>query len=130
MRISDWSSDVCSSELGCVNGTRLFVERSIYEPYLQMLAGIAPHIKIGDPFDRSTIMGPVISEAAVQRIVGVVEAAQRDGARLVAGGARLGGEHADGYFLPITMLADVDHGDRQEIAVRVDRKSTRLNSSH
>src|SRR3546814_16638135 len=81
MRISDWSSDVCSSELGCVNGTRLFVERSIYEPYLQMLAGIAPHIKIGDPFDRSTIMGPVISAAAVQRIVGVVEAAQSAGAR-------------------------------------------------
>src|SRR3546814_1056863 len=76
-------------------GRRLFVERSSDEPYLQMRAGIAPHIKIGDPFDRSTIMGPVISEAAVQRIVGVVEAAQRDGARLVAGGARLGGEHAD-----------------------------------
>src|SRR3546814_18932262 len=124
MRISDWSSDVCSSDLtakkvlrsaadtlkpcglelggksavlvfadadlqqaarrglsgamsasgqGCVNGTRLFVERSIYEPYLQMLAGIAPPIKLGDPFDRSTIKGPVISEAAVQRIVGVVE---------------------------------------------------------
>src|SRR3546814_18741691 len=114
MRISDWSSDVCSSELGCVNGTRLFVERSMYEPYLQMLAGIAPHIKIGDPFDRSTIMGPVISEAAVQRIVGVVEAAQRDGARLVAGGARLGGEHAAGYFLPNTMLRPAQRRDGQE----------------
>ncbi|MFT4047833.1 MAG: aldehyde dehydrogenase family protein [Solimonas sp.] len=102
------SGAMSASGQGCVNGTRLYVERAIYEPYLQMLAGIAPHIQIGDPFDQKTVMGPLISESAVQRIVGVIEQAQRDGGRLVCGGVRLGGDHARGYFLPITVIADVD----------------------
>jgi len=94
---------------GCVNGTRLLVERSIYEPYLKMLQGISAHIKIGDPYDPSTVMGPVISEASLQRIVGVIDGAvKRDGARLVVGGERLGGEYAPGYYLPLTIIADVD----------------------
>jgi len=92
---------------GCVNGTRLLVERPIYEAYLKMLAGIAAHIRIGDPADPATVMGPVISESALQRIVGVVERAKQDGARTVVGGERLGGDHAAGYYLPITVLADV-----------------------
>jgi len=99
---------VSASGQGCVNGTRLLVERAIYEPYLKMLAALAPHIKVGDPFDKTTIMGPLISEAALQRVAGVIAQAQNDGARLVCGGERLGGEHARGYFLPITVLADVD----------------------
>jgi acyl-CoA reductase-like NAD-dependent aldehyde dehydrogenase len=94
---------------GCVNGTRLLVERSIYEPYLKMLQGISAHIKVGDPYDPSTVMGPVISEASLQRIVGVIDrAVKRDGARLVIGGERMGGEYAPGYYLPLTIIADVD----------------------
>jgi aldehyde dehydrogenase (NAD+) len=94
---------------GCVNGTRLLVERSIYEPYLKMLQGISVHVKVGDPYDPSTVMGPVISEASLQRIVGIIDrAVKRDGARLVAGGERLGGEYAPGYYLPLTIIADVD----------------------
>jgi acyl-CoA reductase-like NAD-dependent aldehyde dehydrogenase len=92
---------------GCVNGTRLLVQRPVYDQYLQMLQAISGHIKVGDPADRTTVMGPVISEASLQRICGMVEAARNDGGRLVAGGARLGGEHANGYFLPITIVADV-----------------------
>jgi len=94
---------------GCVNGTRLLVERPIYEQYLQMLQAVAAHIKVGDPLDAATVMGPIISESSVQRILGVVDAAvKKDGARLVLGGERLGGEHRDGYYLPITIIADVD----------------------
>ncbi len=94
---------------GCVNGTRLLVERSIYEQYLKMLQGVSAHIKVGDPYDPSTVMGPVISEASLQRIVGVIDrAVKRDGARLIVGGERLGGEFAPGYYLPLTIVADVD----------------------
>jgi aldehyde dehydrogenase (NAD+) len=93
---------------GCVNGTRLLVERSIYEPYLKMLQAISAHIKVGDPFDPSTVMGPVISQASLQRIVGVIDTAVKRGARLVLGGERLGGEYADGYYLPLTIVADVE----------------------
>ncbi len=102
---------VSVSGQGCVNGTRLLVERSIYEPYLKMLQAVAAHIKVGDPLDASTVMGPIISEASVQRILGVIDTAvEKDGARLVTGGRRLSGEHADGYYLPPTIIADVDHG--------------------
>jgi aldehyde dehydrogenase (NAD+) len=100
---------VSVSGQGCVNGTRLLVERSIYEPYLKMLQSVSAHIKVGDPYDPSTVMGPVISEASLQRIVGVIDdAVRRDGARLVVGGERLGGEYAAGYYLPLTIIADVD----------------------
>jgi aldehyde dehydrogenase (NAD+) len=103
------SGAMSASGQGCVNGTRLLVERPIYENYLKMLQGIAPHIKIGDPFDKSTIMGPIITETSVQRITTAIDkAVKQDGARLVIGGERMGGDHAQGYYLPITIIADVD----------------------
>jgi acyl-CoA reductase-like NAD-dependent aldehyde dehydrogenase len=101
------SGAISANGQGCVNGTRLLVERPIYEAYLAMLAGIAPHIKIGDPLDPATIMGPVISENALDRMLGSIAQSTAEGTRLVTGGERLGGEFADGSFLPITILADV-----------------------
>lgn len=102
------SGAISVSGQGCVNGTRLLVERPIYEQYLKMLQGIAAHIKVGDPLDAGTIMGPVISEASVQRILGVIDTAKKDGARVVLGGERIGGDYADGFYLPLTIIADVD----------------------
>ncbi|MCB2061315.1 MAG: aldehyde dehydrogenase family protein [Novosphingobium sp.] len=101
------SGAVSANGQGCVNGTRLLVQRSIYEPYLQALTAVAGHIVVGDPMDQSTMMGPVISEAALQRISGMIERGEEEGGRLVCGGERMGGDHADGFFLPITVLADV-----------------------
>jgi acyl-CoA reductase-like NAD-dependent aldehyde dehydrogenase len=98
---------VSANGQGCVNGTRLLVQRGIYEPYLQMLSAMAGYINVGDPMDQATTMGPVISEAALNRITGMVERGVSQGGRLVTGGARMGGDHADGYFLPVTILADV-----------------------
>ena len=104
------SGAVSANGQGCVNGTRLLVERPIYQQYVQMLQAMAAHIKIGDPLDPSTMMGPVISEAALSRILGMVEeGVKRDGGRLVTGGERMGGDHAAGYFLPLTVVADVDN---------------------
>jgi acyl-CoA reductase-like NAD-dependent aldehyde dehydrogenase len=103
------SGAISANGQGCVNGTRLLVERPIYDQYLAMLHGIAQHIKIGDPFDKSTVIGPVISENALTRILGMVDTAvKKEGGRLIAGGNRLGNELASGYFLPITLVADVN----------------------
>jgi acyl-CoA reductase-like NAD-dependent aldehyde dehydrogenase len=102
------SGAISANGQGCVNGTRLLVERSIYEPYVQLLATMAGHVPAGDPFAPGTMLGPVISQAALNRILGVVDGAiAHDGARLLAGGARLGGDLAEGYFLPITLVGDV-----------------------
>jgi acyl-CoA reductase-like NAD-dependent aldehyde dehydrogenase len=102
------SGAVMVSGQGCSNGTRVLVERPIYDQYLQMLQAIAAQIPIGDPLDTTTVMGPVISEAALNRICAMVEAASREGGRVVAGGHRLGENFADGFYLPITIVADVD----------------------
>lgn len=102
------SGAISVSGQGCVNGTRLLVERPIYEQYLKMLQAIAGHITVGDPLDQSTIMGPIISETSLQRILGMIDAAKKDGARMVLGGDRLGGDYAEGYYLPLTIIADVD----------------------
>jgi acyl-CoA reductase-like NAD-dependent aldehyde dehydrogenase len=101
------SGAVSANGQGCVNGTRLLVERAIYEPYLQMLQAMAGHVRVGDPLAPDTMMGPVISEHALQRIRRMVEDGVAAGGRLLCGGERLGGDHAAGYFLPITVLADV-----------------------
>jgi acyl-CoA reductase-like NAD-dependent aldehyde dehydrogenase len=98
---------VSANGQGCVNGTRLLVERSIYEPYLQMLQAMAGYVKVGDPLAQDTVMGPVISDAALTRIQSMVESGVLDGGRVVVGGKRMGGDHEGGYFLPITVLADV-----------------------
>ena len=101
------SGAVAANGQGCVNGTRLLVQRPIYDAYLQTLAGLANHIQPGDPMDPATMLGPVISEGALNRILGMVDRGQQQGGRLVTGGQRMGGHHADGFFLPITILADV-----------------------
>jgi acyl-CoA reductase-like NAD-dependent aldehyde dehydrogenase len=102
------SGAVSANGQGCVNGTRLLVERPIYDAYLAMLSAMAAHINIGDPLDPKTVMGPVISQTALDRILGMVQQAQADGARLVCGGERLAGDHADGYYMGLTILADVN----------------------
>ncbi|MDG2005524.1 MAG: aldehyde dehydrogenase family protein [Novosphingobium sp.] len=105
---------VSANGQGCVNGTRLLVQRGIYDAYLGALQAVASHIKVGDPSDPATMMGPVITEAALNRIAGMVERGVEQGGRLVCGGARMDGDHADGFFLPVTVLADV--GNDSEIA--------------
>jgi acyl-CoA reductase-like NAD-dependent aldehyde dehydrogenase len=103
------SGAVSSNGQGCVNGTRLLVHRLVYDQYLQILAGVAGAIKVGDPFDPATHVGPLISQGSLNRISGMVERGVAAGGRIICGGTRLGGEHGDGYFLPITILADVAH---------------------
>ncbi|WP_285018273.1 aldehyde dehydrogenase family protein [Novosphingobium sp. fls2-241-R2A-195] len=103
------SGAVSANGQGCVNGTRLLVERAIYEPYVEILKAMAAHVKVGDPFAMDTIMGPVISETALDRIHGMVARGAAEGGRIVCGGERMGGDHAGGAFYPITLLADVGH---------------------
>jgi acyl-CoA reductase-like NAD-dependent aldehyde dehydrogenase len=64
--------------------------------------------------DQATTLGPVITETALNRITGMVRRGVEQGGRIVAGGTRMGGDHANGYFLPVTVLADV--GNDTEIA--------------
>jgi aldehyde dehydrogenase (NAD+) len=94
---------------GCTCPTRLLVQDSIYDEFVEKVAAAARAVTVGDPFAADTDMGPVISEAACDRILGMVERAQTDGATLVTGGRRLEGELAPGFFVEPTVVANVDN---------------------
>jgi aldehyde dehydrogenase (NAD+) len=103
---------------GCNLPTRILAHESVYDDFVGRVAGRAAAIRQGDPFDPETQMGPVISEGACLRILGMIENASREGARLVAGGARAPGPLAEGYFVQPTVFADVDPGStlaREEV---------------
>lgn len=98
---------VNNSGQGCINPTRLLVHTRIYDEVVERLGAIATRLTVGDPMSRDTSMGPVVDRRALDRIMGMIGRAKESGARLVAGGERLGGEMADGYFIAPTVFADV-----------------------
>ena len=104
---------------GCVLPTRLLVQDSIYAEVEQRVVAAASSLVVGRPFDEGVQAGPVITEAACERIVAEVEAAaSRGDGRLLTGGRRLGGDLASGFFVEPTVFGDVDNSTpiaRQEI---------------
>jgi aldehyde dehydrogenase (NAD+) len=92
----------------CNFGTRMLVQRSIYEEVVDRVKVVAESFKFGDPFGAGVVAGPVISEAALHRILAMIDRAKEEGARLVTGGVRLGGSLSNGYFIAPTVFADVD----------------------
>ena len=92
---------------GCTVPSRLLVESSIYDDFVERAAAAARAVKVGDPFAPTTEMGPVISQAASDRILGMVERASGEGATLVTGGRRHDGELSAGFFIEPAVFADV-----------------------
>lgn len=93
---------------GCSMPTRMLVQSQVYERVIDGVADIVRKVVVGRPFDPGVTMGPVMSEAAANRIVGMIAEAEAavDG-HVLMGGHRMGGELADGYFIEPTMLTDV-----------------------
>jgi acyl-CoA reductase-like NAD-dependent aldehyde dehydrogenase len=93
----------------CIAGSRVLVERSLLNRFLEAFAPAAAGIRVGDPLVPGTQMGPQISAAALDRIEGFVEGAVADGATLVVGGhrpeveERLRGGH---FFTPTAVLTE------------------------
>lgn len=98
-----------NSGQGCINPTRILVQASIYDEVLERMKRVAEGIVVGDPTDPSTVMGPVVDERAVNRIMGMIDRAHGSGARLLTGGERLGGAMANGFYIAPTVFADVPH---------------------
>ncbi|SFQ24825.1 Acyl-CoA reductase [Amycolatopsis arida] len=85
----------------CIAVQRVIVERAIADEFVPKLAGAVRAQPAGDPYDTATSVGPVVDEAAAERIVAWVEEAVAGGARLLAGGGR------EGTTVAPTLLADV-----------------------
>ena len=95
----------------CLCGSRIFVERSIYEKFRDQLVERAKKLKIGDPQVRSTQHGALVSKAHLDKVMGCVEIAKAEGGKILCGGKvpALEGELKNGYFLEPTLIENLDH---------------------
>ena len=94
----------------CSACSRVYVERGVYDEFVERLTRRARQMKVGDPGERDVFVGPVIDERAVERFEGAVKAAK--GGTIRAGGERLrDGAYARGTFVAPTVVdgLPVDH---------------------
>jgi 5-carboxymethyl-2-hydroxymuconic-semialdehyde dehydrogenase len=91
----------------CTAGSRLLVQSGLYEEIVNAVAERAMRIRVGDPTDPKTELGPLIRPEHHGRVVDYIESARRQGARVLAGGERPA-DLPDGNFLEATVIADVD----------------------
>ncbi|MFZ0668010.1 MAG: aldehyde dehydrogenase family protein [Acidimicrobiales bacterium] len=94
---------------GCALPTRTYVQEDVYEDVVRRILARLATLRVGDPLDPETFVGPVVTRAAMERILGVIELARSQGATLLTGGARMRGDLADGWFVAPTVFGDVDH---------------------
>jgi aldehyde dehydrogenase (NAD+) len=95
----------------CCAGSRLFVQESVYEAFVQKVTNKAKGRKVGDPFDPTIEQGPQVSQEQFDRVMGYIDAGKKDGANMLIGGGRVGDK---GYFIQPTVFCDVK--DEMKIA--------------
>ena len=98
-------ANMYSSGQVCSNGTRVFVQNGIKDAFIERFVERAGTIKIGDPMDMETQMGPLISKSQLEQVIAYVEIGIREGAQLAYGGKRVAG--LDGYYIEPTIFVDV-----------------------
>ncbi len=89
----------------CTSGSRLLVQRSIYDSFLSRAAERVKALKVGDPFDPATEVGPLIHQRHLDKVLSYMPLAASEGARILAGGARLDAA-GDGYFVEPTLIGE------------------------
>lgn len=97
----------------CIAGSRLFVEKKIYDKFMSDLADYAQNnYKLGNGFDPSTSLGPLISHRQKERVLGYLDIGQEEGAEILVGGDVTEEELAKGYFVKPTVVANVSNDMR------------------
>jgi aldehyde dehydrogenase (NAD+) len=92
----------------CSAGTRMFVERKIYDEFTDRVAAFSKTLRVGDSSNPDTQIGPLVSPEQLDRVTGYLAIGRQEGARPLSGGERLmEGDYAKGYFVPPTVFADV-----------------------
>ncbi|TVP77360.1 MAG: aldehyde dehydrogenase family protein [Gemmatimonadales bacterium] len=91
----------------CAAGSRVLVERSVYDQVVEGLAGRAQKMTVGDPMGDGTRLGALVSRTQQERVLGYIEAGRKEGARLVCGGERQTVD-GKGFFVEATVFADVE----------------------
>lgn len=109
---ADLDAAVAGAEFGlffnqgqcCCAGSRLFVEQSIYDKFVEKVVARARTRQIGDPFDPNTTQGPQVDQDQFDKIMSYIDKGKSEGARCLTGGSRIGNK---GYFIEPTVFANV-----------------------
>ncbi|HVF68112.1 MAG TPA: aldehyde dehydrogenase family protein [Pyrinomonadaceae bacterium] len=98
----------------CCAGSRLFLDARVKDEFLERFQERAGRVKVGDPSDMNTQMGPQVSEEQLNRIKGYVDIAKGEGATVLSGGCppQLEGEFQKGYFFQPTIFGEVKNNMR------------------
>jgi acyl-CoA reductase-like NAD-dependent aldehyde dehydrogenase len=92
----------------CVQGARLLVQRSIYQPFIDQLAERTRSLRLGDPLEAATQIGPLVSRSQRDKVAGAVDTARAQGATVLCGGQiPAGPAYERGWFYEPTIVAGV-----------------------
>lgn len=102
-----------STGQSCIAGSRLFVERSIYDTFVAKLVAATERLRIGHPFEATTQVAPLIRPKHRDEVESHVERARQDGGTVLTGGERLtGADYAKGTYYRPTIIAGLDNASR------------------
>ena len=90
----------------CTSGSRLLVERSVHDAFVEKLAARVAKIKVGDPLDPATDIGPLIHPRHIEKVMRYVQVGQEEGATLATGGTRLNDALANGNYFAATLFTN------------------------
>jgi acyl-CoA reductase-like NAD-dependent aldehyde dehydrogenase len=91
----------------CAAGSRLLVEQRVHDEFVGKLVDRVRGLKVGDPMDKGTRMGPVVSAQQLETVLSYVDAGRREGATLASGGERVRVGDGRGYFVQPTIFTGV-----------------------
>ncbi len=94
----------------CLCGSRIFVERSLYQKFTDEFVKRTKELVVGDPLDEKTKMGPLNSEAHMKKVLSYIDLAKREGGKILSGGnqIKINGRCANGYFVEPTVIVGLD----------------------
>ncbi|MPY61553.1 aldehyde dehydrogenase [Streptomyces spongiae] len=95
----------------CVAQTRILVPRTRYSEFAEAFAAVASALKVGDPLDPATELGPLVARRQQQRSLDYIRVGQEEGAKLLTGGGRPAGFET-GWYVEPTLFGDVDNSMR------------------
>lgn len=96
----------------CLAGSRLLVQNSVRDEFLARFTASAAELVVGDPKEHDTFLGPLIEQRHLDKVHSYVELARSEGASVELGGERLGGDLADGFYYPPTVLTGLTNRSR------------------
>ncbi|NOX58225.1 MAG: aldehyde dehydrogenase, partial [Planctomycetes bacterium] len=95
----------------CLCGSRMFVERSIFDDFIERFVSGAKALKVGDPLEDGTDQGALVSKAQLEKVASYMDLTRSDGGKILCGGRRatgLNGRCKEGYFFEPTVIRDLE----------------------